>query len=257
VLNRQGYILAFTLALLLGLSFMVGVLHLEGQRERRLIYATLEQKRIYLLALSLKNILWQEGLRRLKEEGHFPKTIELKIADQKIGPLQVQMTVSSEKERLDLNQVDEETLFSFLLGIGISERRARIMAESLLDWRDEDDFHRLDGAERDFYLSLGYEPRNGPLKCFSEPVLIRGFDPYLYWIKPGVYQWVTIYGGQGRLGPDFFREIEKEEPEGLTLQEGGVYRVQLSLKFQNKQFHYLEIFRYKTKGLEELFEFWW
>ncbi len=248
--------MAFTLALLLGLSFMVGVLHLEGQKEQRLIYASLEQKKIYLLALSLKNILWQEGLRLLKEEGHFPQTITLKVYDERMGPLQVEMILSSEKERLDLNQADEEALFSLFLEKGISERRARIMAESLLDWRDEDDFHRLDGAEKDFYLPLGYEPRNGPLKDLSEAVLIRGFDPYLYWVKPGVYQWVTVYGGQAHLGPDFSYEIE-EEPEKLTLQEGRVYRVQLSLKFQNKQFHYLEIFRYKTKGLEELFEFWW
>ncbi len=235
---------------------MVGVLHLEGQKEQRLIYASVEQKKIYLLALSLKNILWQEALRYLKEEGQFPQTITLKIPDKRLGSLQIEMKVSSENKRLDLNKADEEALFSLFLEEGVSERQARIMAESLLDWRDDDNFHRLDGAERDFYLPLGYEPRNGPLRDLSEAVLIRGFDPYLYWVKPGLYQWVTVYGGLAHLGPDFFHEM-KEEPEKLTLQEGGIYRLQLSLKFQNKQFHYLEIFRYKTKSLEEIFEFWW
>ncbi|MCG8651997.1 MAG: general secretion pathway protein GspK, partial [Pirellulales bacterium] len=55
------------------------------------------------------------------------------------------------------------------------------VAESILDWLDEDDEPRPNGAELDYYSSLPtpYEPANGPLQTVDDLLLVRGVTPTL------------------------------------------------------------------------------
>lgn len=55
------------------------------------------------------------------------------------------------------------------------------MADSILDWIDEDDDPRDFGAERDYYsgLSPSYEPQNGPLESLDQLLLVRDVTPEL------------------------------------------------------------------------------
>ncbi|HCK72479.1 MAG TPA: hypothetical protein DHW38_12940 [Planctomycetaceae bacterium] len=55
------------------------------------------------------------------------------------------------------------------------------VADSILDWIDEDDDTREYGAEYDYYQSLvpPYSPKNGPLDTVEELLLIRGVFPQL------------------------------------------------------------------------------
>ena len=55
------------------------------------------------------------------------------------------------------------------------------VADSILDWIDEDDDTREYGAEYDYYQSLDppYSPKNGPLDTVEELLLIRGVFPQL------------------------------------------------------------------------------
>ena len=55
------------------------------------------------------------------------------------------------------------------------------VADAILDWLDEDDEPRENGAEIDFYSSLDppYAPKNGPLETIEEMLLIRGVTPDL------------------------------------------------------------------------------
>lgn len=48
------------------------------------------------------------------------------------------------------------------------------IADSILDWIDEDETPRASGAEADAYASLGYEPPNGPIGSLDELLLIPG-----------------------------------------------------------------------------------
>ena len=204
-----------------------------------------------LLVLSITNILWKEGLKRAEHGGSFPR--ELKIST-KEGTFRIsaRLTISSEDTRLNLNKTDEGTLFFFLLDLGIEEKRARVMAESLLDWRDSDNFHRLNGAEKEFYLPRGYRPRNGPLESLSEVVYVRGFDPYVFWLEPGLYRWLTIYAGDGST-----IKLSSDEDQEICLEEGKVYRLETVLKFSKKTLRYLEIFRYKSRKRKKLFCYIW
>ncbi len=55
------------------------------------------------------------------------------------------------------------------------------MADSILDWMDDDDEARDFGAERDYYSGLTppYEPQNGPLESIDQLLLIRDVLPEL------------------------------------------------------------------------------
>jgi hypothetical protein len=71
-----------------------------------------------------------------------------------------------------------------------AEQKARLMAlpgmteevaDSILDWLDEDDEPRELGAEADFYAGLAppYAPTNGPLRTIEELLLVQGVTPEL------------------------------------------------------------------------------
>ena len=55
------------------------------------------------------------------------------------------------------------------------------LADSILDWLDEDDEPREFGAEVDYYSTLAtpYEPTNGPILSVEELLLVRGMTPTL------------------------------------------------------------------------------
>jgi DNA uptake protein ComE-like DNA-binding protein len=53
------------------------------------------------------------------------------------------------------------------------------IADCILDWLDPDDVARTNGAERDFYASRGYAPKNGPFESVEELLLVNGVTPQL------------------------------------------------------------------------------
>ena len=55
------------------------------------------------------------------------------------------------------------------------------VADSILDWIDEDDQPRPYGAEESYYTDLtpAYEPRNGPLQSLDELLMVKGVTPEL------------------------------------------------------------------------------
>ncbi len=89
-------------------------------------------------------------------------------------------SVSSETGKIDLNRSKDGLLRLFLeykLGEGQQEQIDTIM-DSLLDWRDSDDMHRLNGAESEYYTNLPdpYIARNGVIAEPAEFFLIQGTD---------------------------------------------------------------------------------
>jgi general secretion pathway protein K len=93
----------------------------------------------------------------------------------------------SESGKIDLNKAKEDLFRKFLAYQGLEADEVDIVVDSWLDWRDNDDLHRINGAERNYYEELDnpYIPRNGRIEDPAEFFLIRGteslrgkFDPY-------------------------------------------------------------------------------
>ncbi len=88
-----------------------------------------------------------------------------------------------EAGKFNLNRATEEMLRSIFVHLGVEPERANIITDSILDWRDEDDLHRLNGAESDYYLSLSppYTARNGPFDAVEDLLWVRGVTPELFY----------------------------------------------------------------------------
>ena len=86
--------------------------------------------------------------------------------------------VVSEAGKIDINYVDKPLLGLLLSYYGLEEEEIDIIADSLLDWQDSDDLHRLNGAESDYYEGLDdpYQPRNGKIRDPQEFFLVRGTE---------------------------------------------------------------------------------
>ena len=102
----------------------------------------------------------------------------------------------SESGKMDLNKKTPiDLLKKFLEYHALTEEEVDVVVDSLLDWRDNDDLHRINGAEKDYYeeLEKPYIPRNGQIEDPAEFFLLRGteslrgkFDPYaVFTVKNG------------------------------------------------------------------------
>jgi general secretion pathway protein K len=120
------------------------------------------------------------------------------------------ITVTDEQSRLPVNRLSEAQLrrLAHLLDLDMAE--ADVVADSILDWIDEGDLHRLNGAETDYYneLPIPYHAKNAPLDRIEELLLIKGITPELYnarpaslkrAARPGLKDILTTLGGDARI----------------------------------------------------------
>jgi general secretion pathway protein K len=91
----------------------------------------------------------------------------------------VTMRVADATARLNLNAAGEPELRTFFRQWVLDERALGRLVDALLDWRDEDDLVRAQGAEQDDYGRRGVRVRNAPLVSVAELAQIRGMTPEL------------------------------------------------------------------------------
>lgn len=93
-----------------------------------------------------------------------------------------EVTIAGEGGKIDLNRVTEESLKGFLRQGGLSPEDVESVGDSILDWRDDDDLPRANGAEFPYYGSLPepLKPRNGKLSAVDELLSVKGVTPELY-----------------------------------------------------------------------------
>lgn len=96
--------------------------------------------------------------------------------------LRWQATVDDLGRRLNLNLAEPVQLRRFLAWFAIDSRRAARIADATLDWRDADDWTRVEGAEREDYLSVGapHLPPNRAFGSVREWSRVMGVTDELY-----------------------------------------------------------------------------
>lgn len=87
-----------------------------------------------------------------------------------------------ESGKIDINSMTEVSgiiLKNLLMNAGVAEADADIIVDSVLDWKDPDDLHRLHGAESDYYMSLPtpYKAKDADFDTVEELLLVRGMKP--------------------------------------------------------------------------------
>ncbi len=126
---------------------------------------------------------------------------------------------------VSLTGFDRGTM-SRLIGQFSDDTRASIVADSLLDWIDQDNLVRLNGAEEQFYRGENKPgPRNYPLQYKEEISMIRGMDqPLFTMISPYVTMLPNV-GFNPNTAPDqvlmAYLNITSDVLEGLKVYMAG------------------------------------
>jgi general secretion pathway protein K len=106
--------------------------------------------------------------------------------------------LTDEQARINLNASPTDRVDRLLTALGLEKRERDVINDSILDWRDPNEDHRLNGAESDdFYLKqpAPYRARNANLESVSELLQIKGITMELFQgtaERPGLVDLVTV-----------------------------------------------------------------
>ena len=155
--------------------------------------------------LEAHTILWSTRARLAAEAGMNMAVLSLRnpeedqrwIADGRPYELvydeaRIEVQVTDERGKLNINEADEETLVRLFTGNGLDESEAVMLAAAVGDWTDEDNIVRPEGAEESEYLSAGYQvgPANRPFIMVEEILQVLGMPWELFEkMEPGLTVW--------------------------------------------------------------------
>jgi len=109
------------------------------------------------------------------------------------GDGQFKVERENESGKVNLNKAGAPLLKMMLSNFEIDDANKNIIVDSIMDWRDKDSLHRLNGAEDDYYLSLPqpYKSKNGDFTSIEELLLVRGVTPGVFY--GGLKDMVAVY----------------------------------------------------------------
>lgn len=123
-----------------------------------------------------------------------------------------EIRIISEAGKININLVSESMLRKIISLLGLEGEARDIVVDSILDWRDPDDFYRVNGAENSYYQSLKepYDCKNGNLESIEELLLIKGISHDLFYgrksseeekkgIQVGLKDIFSIYSPGGQI----------------------------------------------------------
>jgi general secretion pathway protein K len=116
------------------------------------------------------------------------------------GSGQYSYRITDEEARINVNAASPDRIDRLLQTLGMDKSERDIIVDSIQDWRDPNEEHRLNGAEsEDYYLKLPvpYRAHNANLESVTELRQIKGITGEIYngtKDKPGLAGLVTVRG---------------------------------------------------------------
>ena len=146
-----------------------------------------------------------------------PDPLDLGRVTGSFGDGTYDVEVQDESGKINLNFVAEDQLRALCEAVGINRRDADIITDSVMDWRDVDNLHRMNGAEDDYYQTLRppYRAKNGRMDTVEELLLVRGVTPDYYHghsekaqdgsviRRYGLSRYVTVYSISPRINVNY------------------------------------------------------
>ncbi|MFZ5569117.1 MAG: general secretion pathway protein GspK [Thermodesulfobacteriota bacterium] len=202
--NQKGIALLLVLWVLAFLSVIAAEFSRSMRTELMIARNFKETSQGYYAALGGIHLTVYQMLRTMfnprpasevaKEEGaDIDWRVNTEIPAIPFGEGQIMVRIDNEGGKVNINLADQALILLLLKGLPISEDEKSAIVDSIMDWRDSDDLHRMHGAEEDYYQSLPnpYHCKNGDFDSVEELLLVKG-------ITPGIFhecfrQTVTVY----------------------------------------------------------------
>jgi len=243
--NDKGFALIMTLWVMVFLIVMVTSFTLSSRWALTSTLNFKQETEAYYLALAGYDIAIHYLMNDSNKNVDLVDTNGVFIVDREHEPLpekislyngEVTIRITDEQARLNLNMLSQQRLIKLLEYTGIEEDRLNDIVDSLIDWIDPDDLHRLNGAEDEYYEEFGYESKDGPLDVPEELLLVKGIDDDVFYgsdTYTGLKDFITVYGnnamnvntvsekmlsvlGLGDVERDYIMSYRDQETGGLT-----------------------------------------
>jgi len=176
----QGFALIIVIVIMLLVSFLASQLILQVRTELAVAHNVKMRGAGVFLAEAGIHL----GLFRIMDKPVFNDDEELEKFREgfpyqtSLSDGEIRYYVVNESGKIDLNNTNPRLLELFLEYLNVDPDQIAIIVDSLQDWRDADNLHRLHGAEKDTYdeRTPPYSPRNGNISQPGEFFLINGTD---------------------------------------------------------------------------------
>ena len=147
----------------------------EEEEAYQLALAGIEQAKLELLSAKNNEVVYlnEENILVFGVDSEDKEKLERK-GDMGNGAFEY--VITDEDGKLNINTEPLERLKYVFLETGIDITEVDTIVDSIIDWRDTDDLHMLNGAEEDYYHSLDrpYSCKDGPLDSLEELLLVKG-----------------------------------------------------------------------------------
>ena len=99
------------------------------------------------------------------------------------GTGQFKVTIGNESGKVNINRANRDMLIMLLKGFDLDPQDQDVIVDSILDWRDPNNLHRVNGAEDNYYQSLPepYECKDGDFDTVEELLMVRGVTPEIFY----------------------------------------------------------------------------
>jgi len=202
--NEKGIALFLVLWVLTLLSVIVGEFCHTMRTELNITRNFKEQTQAYYLAVAGVNV----AIRELIKNTVMPREIkpsEDEAQEEKIewrantdipaisfGSGTFKVEIGNESGKININRAGEHLLKMMISHFDIEDSDKDMIMDSILDWRDTDNLHRVNGAEDDYYLSLSqpYECKDADFDSIEELRQVKGITPEIF---ESLKEIVTVY----------------------------------------------------------------
>jgi general secretion pathway protein K len=194
LLNQRGAALLIVLWIFIFLLVVAFDFSASVREEAAAAHRYSDETQGYYLALAgfqrgVYELLQQSAGRDVLGAEKRPDIFDGSWHEETIGDGVFRVRWLDEGGKINVNRADEGTLRRIFTNLGIEEPGRTIIVDSIMDWRDPDNLHRLNGAENEYYRSLTppYTTRNGPFDTVEDLLWVRGVTSELFYGYDGAY----------------------------------------------------------------------
>ena len=181
----------------------------EEEEAYQLALAGIEHAKLEILSVNAAVVYLNENnVLVFGKDMVFEEDMEEPVRTDRLGNGEFSYVITDEEGKININTATIDQLKYFFLETGIDSTEVDTIVDSMMDWRDTNDLHMLNGAEEDYYQSLEkpYSCKDGAFESVEELLLVKGMTKkYFHGSKgeedenddktyEGVEKQFTVYG---------------------------------------------------------------